>query len=128
MTKTSREQFFVPEFDSLGYQPTFQYELDCRNTNVNSNILGFNTRYAEYKTAVDEVHGEFRHSGSLNTWSSPRVVDYSLNSGLNAHFLTIDPSVLNPIFAVQYNGHQNTDQFMVNSFLMYLLFVLCLVS
>jgi hypothetical protein len=117
LTKTSREQFFVPEFDSLGYQPTFGYELDNQEKFASATtVLGYNTRYSEYKTAVDEVHGEFKRSGSLNAWSSPRPTNYSLANGINAHFLLVDPSVLNSIFAIQYNGKQNTDQFLINSF------------
>jgi len=121
LTKTSREQFFVPEFDSLGYQPTYAYEFDSSDqSDYNpTDVIGWNPRYAEYKTAVDEIHGEFKRGGTLNSWAAPRVraeLYGNFAQGLNAHFLMVDPSVLNPIFALQYNGSQPTDQFMVNSF------------
>ena len=79
--KTSREQYFQPEFQDLGKQPIQSTELSFyvykkSTTNpsdkIVNNIIGFTNRYMEYKTSINKVHGSFNTSGSLSAWSSPR--------------------------------------------------------
>ena len=79
--KTTREQYFQPEFQDLGKQPIQSTELSFyvyskSPTNpkdrIVNNIIGFTNRYMEYKTSVNKVHGSFNTSGSLSAWASPR--------------------------------------------------------
>ena len=122
-TKLTREQYFQPEFQDLGKQPISSTELslsvykqDSTNPLIINNIIGFNNRYMEYKTAVNKVHGSFNTYGSLSAWASPRnnplFVDSSYTAlNLNATSLKVDPRILNPIMALSYDGTEFTDPF-----------------
>ena len=77
--KTSREQYFQPEFQDLGKQPIQSTELSFYvypkspsnpEDRIVNNIIGFTNRYMEYKTSVNKVHGAFTTSGSLSAWAS----------------------------------------------------------
>lgn len=124
-TKSTREQYFQPEFQDLGKQPVTSTELRFKPykapsspqaTQVLNNIIGFNNRYMEYKTAVDKVHGIFNSDGPLSAWASPRnsplfIDDKSQTLQINNASLKVDPRILNPIMLVSYDGTENTDPF-----------------
>lgn len=127
-TKSNREDYFQPEFQDLGKQPVTSTELSFRfrqfpssqDTTLPNNIIGFNNRYMEYKTAVNKVHGVFNSSGSLSAWASPRnnplfEDDTYRTMQLNNTTLKVDPRILNPIMLVSYDGTENTDPFICDS-------------
>lgn len=127
-TKSNREDYFQPEFQDLGKQPVTSTELSFRfrqfpssqDTTLPNNIIGFNNRYMEYKTAVNKVHGVFNSSGSLSAWASPRnnplfEDDTYRTMQLNNTSLKVDPRILNPIMLVSYDGTENTDPFICDS-------------
>lgn len=138
-TKINREDYFQPEFDNLGKQPltslcfnpwkkvsmpgsgTVGTKLQLVNT-----TLGWFPRYVEYKTAVDEVHGQLNgwlnrssdRAPSLSLWTAPRFnssdskkFDNWRDNGLSLDFFYIDPSLYDSIFVNQYRGDQSEDQF-----------------
>ena len=140
-TKIFREDYFQPEFDNLGKQPLSslcfnpwkQVDLPAGGTEppnhklqlVNT-TLGWFPRYVEYKTCVDEVHGQLngwlnRHSDrapSLSLWTAPRFnssdskkFDNWRDNGLSLDFFYIDPNLYDSIFVNQYRGDQSEDQF-----------------
>lgn len=125
--KLNREDFYQPEFADLGLQPVSTYELSFGEPSMATKpaTLGYINRYAEYKTRVDQVHGEFqsfygtsgvtRQNGSLSQWCAPRQQSMvtSDRSAFNG-FLKIRPSIFNNISSVQYNGVENTDIFLVD--------------
>lgn len=137
--KIHREDYFQPEFDNLGKQPltslcfnpwkkvsvpgtgTVGTKLQLVNT-----TLGWFPRYVEYKTAVDEVHGQLNgwlnrssdRAPSLSLWTAPRFNSSDSNkfdnwrdNGLSLDFFYIDPSLYDSIFVNQYRGDQSEDQF-----------------
>ena len=120
-TKLKREDFFVPEFADLGKQPTPIYQFKFNKDTDMSKILGWNLRYSEYKTSLDMVHGVFNsddkfQNQSYNAWVAPR--NQSLSQYLNGatvSFFKALPSVLNQIMVQQYDGTEQTDQFLVNA-------------
>lgn len=122
--KLQRMDYFQPEFQNLGLQPILQSDL-CFTTNqgVNNSVLGYTSRYAEYKNSKDLVFGEFQTAGTLSAWTTPRMSTYTYDGKLRdtthlslSNFF-VDPKVLDPIFAVQYDGRTCTDQFMINSYI-----------
>lgn len=122
--KLDRMEYFQPEFQNLGLQPILQSDL-CftTNTDVNNGILGYTSRYAEYKNSRDLVFGEFQSFGSLSAWTTPRMNTYTYKgddkkqqSFLSLRNFMIDPKVLDPIFSFNYDGRTMTDQFMINSY------------
>lgn len=126
-TKTTREQYFQPEFQDLGKQPITSTELTFSTYNTTpsqstptpkiiNNIIGFTNRYMEYKTNVNKVHGSFNSSGSLSAWASPRNNPLFVNTehttlSINSTSLKVDPRILDPIMAVSYDGSEPTDPF-----------------
>ena len=121
-SKLQRGDYFQPEFQDLGLQPVFNYELYNRiyadnmpeNLRINKGVFGFAPRYAEYKSAFDKLHGEFRNGRNMSMWSSvSNVID--TNHGVARNSLKINPGVFNRIFAEVYNGHESTDQFLTSA-------------
>ena len=121
--KLQRSDFFQPEFADLGKQPTPLYQFMFNKDTDMSKILGYNLRYAEYKTSVDSVHGVFNGSSSVdksnqsyNAWVAPRntpLAQYS--NGATVSFFKALPSVLNSVMVQQYDGTERSDQFLVNA-------------
>ncbi len=115
--KLNKEDFFTPEYQDLGLQPVTYAEVTGPNgdsgENPNSYIFGYNNRYAEYKSRVDRISGEFMDD--LNAWVTPRSFAYaqlsnSDNPGLSLGFVKVNPSSMNNIFAIKADGVHN--QFM----------------
>lgn len=120
-TKLKREDFFVPEFADLGKQPTPIYQFKFSKDTDMTKVLGWNLRYSEYKTSLDMVHGVFNsddkfQNQSYNAWVAPRnqsLAQYS--NGATVSFFKALPSVLNQIMVQQFDGTEQTDQFLVNA-------------
>lgn len=137
--KINREDYFQPEFDNLGKQPLSSLvfnpwkKVDVPSGGVTNHklklvntVLGWFPRYIEYKTSVDEVHGQlngwlnrsFDRAPSLSLWTAPRFnssdsnkVDNWRDHGLSLDFFYIDPNLYDSIFVNQYRGDQSEDQF-----------------
>lgn len=139
--KINREDYFQPEFDNLGRQPLSSLcfnpwkkvdipvggaEPPSHALKLVNTVLGWFPRYIEYKTCVDEVHGQLngwlnRYSDrapSLSLWTAPRFnssdskkFDNWRDNGLSLDFFYIDPNIYDSIFVNQYRGDQSEDQF-----------------
>lgn len=131
---TSRLDFWHPEFEKLGMQPIYGYELmpykPVRNevNNFNTHVFGWQMRYEQYKRRFDKVSpafsktlifgfdtkiGDYPMSGNFNSWSNwvlairpLRTVTNSLDHAI-PRFLS-SPFDLNDIMAVSY-GWMNSD-------------------
>lgn len=120
-TKLKREDFFVPEFADLGKQPTPIYQFKFAKDTDMSKVLGWNLRYSEYKTSLDMVHGVFNsddkfQNQSYNAWVAPRNQALSqYSNGATVSFFKALPSVLNQVMVQEYDGTEQTDQFLVNA-------------
>lgn len=113
-SKFKREDYFQPEFADLGKQPVDPYEFSTEYFNPRqTSPMGYINRYAEYKTKVDKVHGEFAPSGSLDAWSTVRQYK-SVDGPIANSFFKINPAVLDKIFAQVYDGSEVSDQFLVD--------------
>lgn len=129
--KLSSSEYFQPEFDNLGKQPldaTALYLAKVPGTGgiQSPAVLGWIPRYSEYKTHIDEVHGQLNGniyrsaSGvpTLSSWTAPRLAgfeddkaSYWCKDGLSKNFFYINPALYNSIFVNQYEGFQTQDQF-----------------
>lgn len=132
--KFTREDYYQPEFQNLGYQPILGMDAALVNddgslTAINNDIIGYTPRYAEYKTARDVVYCDFMSGRSLEYWATPRfdfltVKNVEVVKGkstrpsfaLSASNFMVHPSVLDPIFSVSFDGRCYTDQFLINSY------------
>lgn len=123
-TKVSRQDYFQPEFADLGLSPLTLYEYSyCAPTGNNNNLtLGYIPRYAEYKTRVDYVHGEFESfietsdssQGTLSAWVAPRQSQLNTNFQASNAFLKIRPNIWNNISSVAFKGKEEEDIFIVD--------------
>lgn len=112
--KFNREDYYQPEFADLGKQPVDPYEFSTEYFNPRQvSPMGYINRYAEYKTKVDKVHGEFSPSGSLDAWTTVRQYK-SVSGSVTNSFFKINPAVLDKIFAHVYDGSEVSDQFLVD--------------
>lgn len=134
--KVNREDYFQPEFDNLGKQPLSslcfspwkKVEVNGVATKLQlvNTVIGWFPRYIEYKTSVDEVHGQlngwlnrsFDRAPTLSLWTAPRFnssdskkFDNWRDKGLSLDFFYIDPSLYDSVFVNQYQGDQSQDQF-----------------
>lgn len=129
--KLSSSEYFQPEFDNLGKQPLDATSLYLAKVPGAGGIqspavLGWIPRYAEYKTHIDEVHGQLNGniyrsaSGvpTLSSWTAPRLAGFEddkasfwCKDGLSKNFFYINPALYNSIFVNQYEGFQTQDQF-----------------
>lgn len=136
--------WFIPEFDRLGYQPISISELSPINYNWHRDdgpafaaaknlpsTVGFTPRYAQYKTKVDKCFYPFydfdlgysfadglpnvKLSGSLRNWTAPRFTKLS-QLYENQSFLSrkVIPSVTDTISSVVDDGTIDTDFIIVN--------------
>ena len=104
----------MPSYDNLGLQPILQGQVYINPTyegaDINS-VSGYQARYLEYKTRLDEVHGQFQSKQSLRSWCMPRSVQ--LNNGyISASSLYINPKITDTLFALAYDGSQQSDPFL----------------
>lgn len=129
--KLSSSEYFQPEFDNLGHQPldaTSLYLAKVPGTGgiQSPAVLGWVPRYTEYKTHIDEVHGQLNGnihrsaSGqpTLSSWTAPRLAGFEddmasfwCKDGLSKNFFYVNPALYNSIFVTQYDGFQTQDQF-----------------
>ncbi len=110
--KSSMPDYFVPEYEDLGLQAVSFFGPTSQNSLFSQDLFGWQPRYMEYKTSYDKVHGEFKQNGSLKSWCTPRVPE----TPTNYKRLAINPSITNPICAVNYDGSEKTDLFLVDQY------------
>ncbi|AXF52726.1 MAG: major capsid protein [Microviridae sp.] len=119
--KTEYDDFANPVFDQLGFQEIPTYFLDTTiqssygsDGSGHQNVLGYTTRYFDYKTAVDMTLGDFRET--QKTWIAPLNFSYLskfMNQGrliINSNFFKVNPSILDPIFALKADPTVGSEQ------------------
>lgn len=94
-SRMQRDEYYWPEFALLGEEPVFDKELFVDGNTTEDGVFGYVPRYADYKSAVPEVHGDFRTT--LDYWVNPRK--FANQPALNAQFIFGDPQ--KKMFAVQ---------------------------
>lgn len=108
VTKLSRGDFFMPEFENLGMQP-LQTRFISDSGNQKEKFKGWQPRYSEYKTALDINHGQFANGQPLSYWTVGRGRSGETLETFDIASLKINPKWLDSVFAVNYNGSQLTD-------------------
>lgn len=135
--KSEIGDYAQPEFDRLGMEQiplsylfpwNFSEDGDIIGTDyrkVRELSLGYAPRYFDYKIRYDVIRGEFNKS--LLSWVAPlrirMISDYFMNQQaleqdphIDYSFFKVNPSVVDPIFAVNSDEDTKTDQLMVNMY------------
>ena len=104
------EEFYLPQFDHLGEQEIYNAELyvgDTIGEDVRENVFGYTPRYAELKSSLSSVHGEFRTT--LANWHVSRSFDEQ--PSLNPDFIKAEPEDFDRIFAFQNVENTSNEHF-----------------
>lgn len=126
--KAKREDFFQPEFQDLGLQPVYLKQLQSsfaqteEQANLENNyLIGYQTRYQEYKTNVDRNYGLFEAYAPLSVFTNSfDGYKHLLASGglssvsngiLNTNFFKVLPTDADSIFVTPADATELTDQF-----------------
>lgn len=115
------EEMFNPNFMRLGRQPLFGFEYNFpigRNVSVanHTRILGYQKRYCEYLTHVDEVHGAFCAT-SFSPYSAFMNDIIEDNKPLTLTSLILSPHIMRDIISGGvYDGWPSGDHFYLNIF------------
>lgn len=96
-SRMQRDEYYWPEFALLGEEPVYDKELFVDGSTTEEGVFGYVPRYADYKSALPECHGDFR--SSLVFWNNPRV--FSNQPQLNEEFIFGDPQ--KSMFAITSN-------------------------
>lgn len=97
--------YYFPQFGHIGMQPikydevcpVQSYQESTDQSNVLDETFGYQRAWYDYLASTDEVHGEFRTN--LRNFVMNRTFD--VKPELVKEFLTVDPSQLNDVFAIQ---------------------------
>lgn len=95
-SRMTRDEYAWPEFANLGEEPIYTKEIYAQEPGVaDDTVFGYLPRYADYKSAVNQIKGDF--TTNLKFWVQPREFDDIPK--LNEKFI-YDSAPLTP-FAVQ---------------------------
>lgn len=122
------EDWPIPEFDSLGLEAVTMSEIPGSvffDQEKQLSIFGYASRYHNWKTALDEVHGDLETIE--RQWTITQDFTKFLESTIQAQshlgykFFKVYPSVLDSLFAFGSNANTGertlvSDQFLVNSY------------
>ncbi len=91
-----------PILQNMGPQPIYRYELDgTYDMNDQYRVFGYQTRFAEWVSHPDEIHGEFLDGKSLDSFVLQRNIS---DSTLSSAFLRIPTNYLDQVLAVSSSG------------------------
>lgn len=91
-----------PILQNIGPQPIYSYETDgAMNNNMDYSVFGYQTRFAEWVSHPDEIHGQFIDGSSLDSFVLQRNIQ---RASLNSDFLKIPVGYLDQILAVSSSG------------------------
>nr|QJB21444.1 MAG: major capsid protein [Microvirus sp.] len=131
-TLTDATSFPIPEMDKVGMELVPMARMMNPNTTVpgvnDTTFLGYAPRYIDWKTSVDRSVGAF--SSTLKTWCLPADDNFlraAVSTGFSetsdvksesvgAGFFKVNPSVVDPLFAVFADSSVATDEFLVSSY------------
>lgn len=104
----TRDDLYTPEYDHLGMQPLFGYEMGYNNNYINS-VTGWQYRYEQWKRRFNKVSIAFSPRGSKGSWQLSRKPGYFddlefdwPNRQSYSRFVHF-PDELNSIFVPQYS-------------------------
>ena len=100
-------------YDNLGLQPLLngQVNIPASGTGQINIVAGYQARYLEYKTRVDEVHGQFQSKQPLSQWCMPRTTQLEAST-IGGSALYVNPKITDTLFALSYDGTQPSDPFL----------------
>jgi len=89
--RNTRYDYYWPAFAHLGEQAVLNREIFVQGTSADTNVFGYQERYAEYRYKPSEIVGKFRSDipGTLDVWHLAQ--DFPTLPALGQLFIESDP-------------------------------------
>lgn len=112
-SRLTRYDFYMPVFAMLGEQAVLNKEIYCTGAAADSDVFGYQERWAEYRYLPSKITGLFRStaSGTLDGWHLSQ--EFASLPVLNSSFIVDNPP-LDRVLAV---SSQTGKQFLFDAFL-----------
>lgn len=109
--RSTRLDYYFPVLAHLGEQAVLNNEIYAQGTAVDSQVFGYQERYAEYRYKPSQITGKFRSNatGTLDIWHLAQ--NFSSLPALNATFIQEAPPI-SRILAVPSEPHFLLDCYM----------------
>lgn len=107
----TRQELYWPQFSHLGEQVVYTREIDCRGTDSDSIVFGYQERYGECRYYPSLITGLFKSNtdSGLDRWHLSQ--DFETAPVLNSDFI-VDNSPVSRIVAVPSEPHFYIDIYM----------------
>lgn len=107
----TREELYWPQFSHLGEQAVYTREIDCRGTESDSTVFGYQERYGECRYYPSLITGLFKSNtdSGLDRWHLSQ--DFETAPVLNGDFIVDNPPV-SRVVAVPTEPHFYIDIYM----------------
>jgi hypothetical protein len=107
----TREELYWPQFSHLGEQAVYTREIDCRGTESDTTVFGYQERYGECRYYPSLITGLFKSNtdSGLDRWHLSQ--DFEAAPVLNSDFIVDNPPV-SRIVAVPSEPHFYIDIYM----------------
>lgn len=105
----------IPEFDNIGMEGVRAFEFlgaSRLSPDVSDKVVGYASRYINYKTSYDKVKGDFVNT--LQSW----VLPYT-QSGYDLNYLSfkVHPSIVDNLFGVAVDDSLATDHLQISCYM-----------
>ena len=106
--RRDRWDFYWPALSHIGEQPIYNEEIYAQGTSVDTDVFGYQERYAEYRYKPSMITGKMRsnYATSLDNWHLAQ--DFTALPALNASFIEENPPV-DRVIAVTSEPHMLLD-------------------
>lgn len=93
LSRRTRYDYFWPTFQNLGEQAVLNKEIYAQGTSADSEVFGYQERYAEYRYAPNRITGKIRSNdaASLDVWTLSE--DFGSLPVLNSEFVTLETPI-----------------------------------
>ena len=110
-SRSTRWDFYWPALAHIGEQAVLSKEIYLDNTAGDSDVFGYQERFAEYRYKPSQITGQFRSNfaQTLDTWHLAQ--DFAARPVLNATFIAENPPV-DRVIAVPTSPHLIFDSYM----------------
>jgi hypothetical protein len=112
-SRTTRYDYYFPAFAMLGEQAILNEEIYCTGTATDTNVFGYQERWAEYRYMPSEITGLFRSTaaGTIDPWHYAQR--FTALPTLNSSFIEDNPPLARNLAV---GAAANGKQFLLDAF------------
>jgi len=92
-TRSTKYDFFWPKLQELGEQSVLKQEIMATGTSTDTEVWGYQERYAEYRYSPSQIRGQFRstYPQSLDVWHLAQ--EFATVPELNEDFIKLNTPI-----------------------------------